>query len=430
MGRKEKQGGPRPYRVMLILGIILMLIALMYVFAFEVARNRPSQLSAYSDDWDDISDLRRLLEDKGYETQSIFTSPTMLSEVEDPEKTLFISMGVELNYTYTENYMIRQFVEKGGNMLMADDFGYGSETMKRFGSRFYMGDGSDRTPARLFDQNYDMELGYDFINVTVRWDYFQGTVLFNKPTAFESWMGRAIGTSSPSSFMDINANMIKDPGEPLGIYSQFPVMVETNADFDSAIEGSAVFISDSSLFINEMLDQADNQRFAEDLVTYLLGDPDRDDDLLILFDESRHFSDSPMDNARGMAYRALIMSTTDFNWKILTGVIVVLSFMIAVVYVDNPTQMHHTFNLNFTKLENLRDPYVTAEDAERIRVMFLERVRLSHGLSLDEFRGLDTGELADLIRDDELIEFALDWEREWGGVDLERVLIKIQRWSD
>ena len=54
-----------------------------------------SQLSAYDDDWDDISAFRADLNEMGVETHSLVSSPLLLGEIEYPESTVFVIAGVE-----------------------------------------------------------------------------------------------------------------------------------------------------------------------------------------------------------------------------------------------------------------------------------------------------------------------------------------------
>ena len=54
-----------------------------------------SQLSAYDDDWDDISKFRSDLNSMGVDTNSLVSSPLLLHEIKNPEETVFIIAGVE-----------------------------------------------------------------------------------------------------------------------------------------------------------------------------------------------------------------------------------------------------------------------------------------------------------------------------------------------
>ena len=53
-------------------------------------------LSAYDDDWDDLSAFRGDLKSMGVDTTSMISSPVLLGELENPEDTVFIVTDVEI----------------------------------------------------------------------------------------------------------------------------------------------------------------------------------------------------------------------------------------------------------------------------------------------------------------------------------------------
>ena len=52
-----------------------------------------------------------------------------------------------------------------------------------------------------------------------------------------------------------------------------------------------------------------------------------------------------------------------------------------VIVIENPSELRHRFDLGHVSLRNLVIPHVSHEDCDRIRYLFLERVRISYGLS-------------------------------------------------
>ena len=95
---------------------------------------KTSQLSAYSDRWNDISKFRKhllSLEDKDnnklYESSSILSSATMLNSItNDHENYLYIAIGIEKEFSADEVKAIKNFVWDGGTVIIADDYGYGN----------------------------------------------------------------------------------------------------------------------------------------------------------------------------------------------------------------------------------------------------------------------------------------------------------------
>ena len=137
-------------------------------------------LSAYGDDWNDMSAFREDIKDMGIETKSLVSSPLLLADIEDPANTTFIIAGVERDtlslpqfssdgfltfaeedgYTPAEVEAIKEFVFAGGDVLVMDDFGYSSSIAEAFGVEF--------KGVQLFDTVYATELDYNFVWMCVQ----------------------------------------------------------------------------------------------------------------------------------------------------------------------------------------------------------------------------------------------------------------------
>ena len=73
-----------------VLGILLLTILQNFINI-----SQSTQLSAYDDDWDDMSAFREDINDMGVETKSLVSSPLLLADIEDPRNTTYIIAGVE-----------------------------------------------------------------------------------------------------------------------------------------------------------------------------------------------------------------------------------------------------------------------------------------------------------------------------------------------
>ena len=123
----------------------------------------------------------------GVETTALVSSPLLLSDLDHPEETIFIISGVERTqfhflvlqggryssvpegdgYTSSEIAAIKEFVERGGTVILMDDFGYSSNLAGEFGLEF--------TNHRLYtDFSYDNDLGSDFVwvNTTSAFNFY------------------------------------------------------------------------------------------------------------------------------------------------------------------------------------------------------------------------------------------------------------------
>ena len=154
-----------------LLILLVSSIAVSYVIPGE------TQQSAYGNDWNDLGSFRGELNDLDIPTTALVSSPLLLSEVEYPEESVFVISGVERDtislprftgdedviqfsegdgYTSSEIVAIAQYVERGGTVLLMDDFGYSSNLADQFGLEY--------TGHSLYDgESYDRELGYNFV---------------------------------------------------------------------------------------------------------------------------------------------------------------------------------------------------------------------------------------------------------------------------
>ena len=122
-----------------VLGLLLLTILQNFVNISQT-----SQLSAYGDDWNDMSAFREDINSMGIETKSLVSSPLLLADIEDPRNTTYIVAGVERDtlsfpqfdedgfitiatedgYSPSEIDAIVEFVDSGGTVIVLEDFGY------------------------------------------------------------------------------------------------------------------------------------------------------------------------------------------------------------------------------------------------------------------------------------------------------------------
>lgn len=163
-------------RTGLMISFYLVLALLLYSIVGTYLVESDPHLSAYDDDWDDLSAFRSDLNDMGVETLSLVSSPVLLQEIDNPEDTVFIVTGIEQDtislprftgdidvvqfsesdgYTTTEVEAIQQYVAAGGTLIVMDDFGWASGLATAFdleysGHRLY----DAEAWARELDHNY------------------------------------------------------------------------------------------------------------------------------------------------------------------------------------------------------------------------------------------------------------------------------------
>jgi hypothetical protein len=167
----------RGRRTALVLSFWSLLVILVLSIAMTYVVPGQTQQSAYGDEWNDLGAFRAELNDLGIETTALVSSPLLLSDIDHPEQTVFIVSGVERDtislprftgddnviqfsegdgYTSSEIVAIQDFVNRGGTVMLMDDFGYSSNLAAEFGLEY--------TNHRLYaDHSYDTTLGSDFV---------------------------------------------------------------------------------------------------------------------------------------------------------------------------------------------------------------------------------------------------------------------------
>ena len=93
----------------------------------QYVAERDPQLSAYDDDWNDISNFRKSLEedlDSNYNVSAVLSNPGVLDEISNPSSTLFVIVGTESPYSSLELEILARYMENGGSILVFGDFDY------------------------------------------------------------------------------------------------------------------------------------------------------------------------------------------------------------------------------------------------------------------------------------------------------------------
>jgi len=179
MNTRQFRRGATLFAFYLVLGLLL--VTLLGSFINPVN----SQLSAYDDDWSDISSFREDLNSMGVETHSLVSSPLLLHEIENPEETVFVIAGAEKDtislprftgdeniiqmkendgYTTSEIEAITSFVAQGGTIIVMDDFGYSTGVAEAFGIEY--------SGHKLYDAGaWTLDYNYIWINSSDNYKY-------------------------------------------------------------------------------------------------------------------------------------------------------------------------------------------------------------------------------------------------------------------
>lgn len=238
--------------------VVLLALAVVLVLSLLVAASTStSAFGSYNSAWDGATDLRGMATDSGADARvvtNVSAYPTT-----DANGTVAVVLAPQEPYTDAETARLRTFIENGGTLVVAEDFGEpGSALLADLGTSMRV------TGASLRDERY----------------YYQGPALpearntsaeleqagvesitLNHPSTLRAGAGEAevLVLSSEYAYVDQNRNEELDENETL---TAQPIVAR-----ESIGAGQVIAVSDPSLFLNAMLERQDNTAFVEWLFT-------------------------------------------------------------------------------------------------------------------------------------------------------------------
>ncbi|ELZ44590.1 hypothetical protein C464_13210 [Halorubrum coriense DSM 10284] len=218
------------------------------------ASTSTASFGAYNSQWDGTSELRELVDERSDSRIVFDTTPY---ETANATNTVSVILVPTEPYSANESQRLRNFVERGGTVVIADDFGPHSNPL-------LTAIGADARFSRLQlrdEQEYYRGPSLPLAPNVTTTPYTQSVsqLTLNGATAVEPGNATPIVTSSELAYLDRNATGNLSAGDELGAY---PVVT-----VESIEDGQVITLSDPSIFINSMLAQPDNRLFATQLVT-------------------------------------------------------------------------------------------------------------------------------------------------------------------
>jgi hypothetical protein len=352
------------------IALILVVAGIWAVDAASKYRGHP-QLSAYDRDWDDLSDLKRAIEEDGLRTSCIASTPLVLERLDTGMETVLLCIGVERAYTDREAAAIVSFVQEGGGtIVVADDFGFGNSIAKYFGLRF------SGSAVRA----YGPDVGGRLIPSDARTShaYTSGvySVVLNDATFLQAdrWSGIDILAWSPTtSWVDHDRDVVKDPEEPI---ASVPLVARVRLGF-----GSAIFISDPSLFINGMVHERQNLPFALALLDPIRQMPGR----MVMFDESRHTPGAAGEVVQRALYSVTEGAMTSDYGLLWAAIALAVAIVGGAIVARPPQRMRHRDVLEDPSAVRLDPTYERFSLYYRLRAIILERTRIRYHLAPWDF---------------------------------------------
>ena len=423
----------------IILFVTVTLSTLVLFPILQIVVERDPQLSAYDEDWNDISNFRQALEeeDTSYNVSAILSNPAVLDDIADPSSSLLVIAGIESPYTELELEILVRFMERGGSILVLGDYDYSNTIAQLFAIEFVQ--------HQLWDQNYRDNVS--FIETTAHIDSKSYSVLLNEPVAIKDlnsqslnlwssnieWTKNVFMTTSKNSWIDSDDDGAITPDDEAAPLSGFQLGVKCDLRSEGEALGSAIFISDSSLGINHMWNENQNSFFLIDLVESIIGT-----DGEVLFDESRHTQES----FGASLFQAALGFYFLLSGDTLVLQIIRLNVLVAVIILTmgmslrqpEPRRLFHIFDIRKPRPfrsygHNLDNGILVLQE------VFLERLRLRYQIYEfdDKSRKERISMLPDLLNSyniplDDDFKVLVGAPKQMGPEDLKNIAQKLSAW--
>lgn len=268
----------RSPRARRILGFGLLGLLLALAVAPFVVGTDARHLSAFRDGPEEMGLARAELSSAVASLDAITATPHALADVKEPTRALYVAVGTERRYDADEAAAVLEFLRSGGNVLLADEGGFGTDVAREAGWAF----GSQRL---LDTRNHRGDPRLPVTDARAAQGGETYRVLLNSPSVLtEVAPSGALVLASTSaaqhpngSYLDINGNGEIDLADPPG---PFPLVVRAKVG-----EGTLLLVADTGLFMDAQLAQPgyDNGAYLRALVRSLVPADGR-----VLFDEARH----------------------------------------------------------------------------------------------------------------------------------------------
>ena len=363
--------------------VIILMLAVVTFLLFEfvvffVVPNQKSQMSAYGSDplWNDITLFAEDLEDEGnYDVRCVTFSPSVLDTVENPEETLFIMIGPEREYTGAEAGVISRFVERGGSIILADDSGRANSLSEKAPRDSPLRDSSRYSGDILL--SLDCEKNPRLVKTTARFGGSRYELLLNEPTALTGPEDQSLAESSVNSWMDVNGNEEYDPEEPYGEKFDNYLLIR---HIPLGKMNFALFIADSSLFINDMWGRADNSRFVLDYIGKVLPENGT-----VIIDQSTHRDGTVLGRTMGFTAGTAGYLCNSIPFMVISGAVVTLLGIILFMQSKKVRRRPHMIQPTTPVLLELKDTDITNADMVRLRSVIYDLLCIEYGLDYAYF---------------------------------------------
>ncbi len=223
----------------LIISVLLVLLVVS-TLCIEEKNNKPNP----PEKWWDLERFNTFLEENFTVTEKEKSGSKLIQNIDEPENTLYIAVGIDEPFTNLEAESIHNFVKSGGNIIVASD---NSENVNVLSKLF----GVTYINHAIIYKFEEIDYNYTFLPVSVATRNNSFSIIMHSPLGLELTESNievlAASISSPNqilSALDINDNIKIDGEDKPG---PIPVIVEVTVN-----NGKAIFISDAGMFTDNL----------------------------------------------------------------------------------------------------------------------------------------------------------------------------------
>jgi hypothetical protein len=224
---------PLVYVIMAALGISM----LVFPIAVPVFKSS-SELSIFNANWNGLSEFAKLVTEKR-EVRPIF-HPYNIAKVGDMKGVILI-FAPDVEFSQAEADELKKFLENGGTVFIADDFGKANSLLEKLGIK-----------AR-------------FSNKEVKDIFYMKNENFPVVLKMSQELSRNVSSlklNVPSVILAAEGEILTSKAAYVGKMGEYAVMAELKYG-----NGRIILFSDPSAFINEMIEE--NRNFSINLIDYL-----------------------------------------------------------------------------------------------------------------------------------------------------------------
>jgi hypothetical protein len=264
-------------------------------------------------------------------------------------------------------------------------------------------------------------------------------VISNAKTGMGTTQIRAV--TSAEAMIDVNGDGeiwvgSEQNSETPDLSGQFNLSIEVCISQDCNFKngGRITFIADGSALTNAIYDyeayndgeygdadkpvpRNDNRKWALDYIADSLVDPESTGEAgtlpevapnaMVIFDESRHIQPSIVSESYNTIYFLLVYFTGEGLAMLLLFIILFISFEGVLLKKKDPEPWQHVFSIIYYGFGDA-NRYTYYAKSNKIKQVFLSKVRNQNGLSREEFDSLPARELQGMITDPVLVKFVFE----------------------